>query len=111
MKIQYFPTTQTKDMLPETNIASPIAAAVTSLTAWVASVGLQDVQAGLAIVACVIAIGSGIFSMLLGLEKWLAMRRKRRFDTMKCRLWCVDLGCSETHCCIASVLGQKAKDD
>lgn len=95
----------------ETSIASPVKAALASMGMWIASMNLQHFQQGLSIAAAIIGIGAGIFSLLLGFEKWLAMRRSRRFDQAKCRRNCVDPGCQTADCRIAAVLGQPAKDD
>ncbi len=100
-----------KNQMIETSIASPVKAAAASLGAWFASMGLQHVQAGLGVAASIVAIGAGIFSFLLGFEKWRAMRRRRRFDEAKCRAACLDPGCASAKCRIAQILGQAASDD
>lgn len=105
MKVYY-----SKQMI-ETSIASPVKAAATSLGAWLASMGLQHVQSGLSIAATIVAIGAGIFSFLLGFEKWRAMRRRRMFDEAKCRMACLDPTCKTANCRIAKVLGQAVTDD
>ena len=93
-----------------TNISSPVTSAVATIAAAVGSITMQDVSAGVSISVGILGILAGVHSLLIGREKYLAMKARRKFDEVRCQKKCENPVCPISGCKVADALFQRTKD-